>query len=345
MAASNYLSYTAREFAMDEDFQQWVLHPEQRNVFWESWLRQHPEKESVISDARQLVQSIRFRDYSLSAPDKEQLWDAVLNGLEEEEEETTIPIHPSVWRNVGKYAAAVILGILLTAAWWWWKPAVQQPAILSTYTRLGETRHLMLPDSSEVTLNADSRLLYAVAGNGQREVWLDGEAFFHVKHTASKQQFIVHTYDNLDVEVLGTQFNVNSTGKEIVVVLQQGSILLNIGETSKGKAAALYLQPGEMLRYNKQDGDYTKKSVDAIHYTSWHTGRLIMDDFTLADAAIFMEQVFGKKLIVRDTQLLNYKVSGSMPIVYNADTMMTQLGKVFRMQFNQRGDEVWIHKP
>lgn len=331
---------------MDEDFQQWVLHPEQRNVFWESWLRQYPEKEPVISNARQLVQSIRFRDYSLSATDKEQLWDAVWNGLEEEEEATVeTPALPVRKINIWRYAAAVMLGMLLTGGWWWWKTGSRQPAILSTFTRLGETRKLLLPDSSEVTLNADSRLLYAVTGSGQREVWLDGEAFFHVKHTASQQKFIVHTYDHLDVEVLGTQFNVNSTGKEIVVVLQQGSILLNIGEPGNGKAAALYLQPGEMLRYNKQDGDYAKRSVDAVNYTSWHTGRLTMNDFTLADAAVFMEQVFGKKLIVRDTQLLSYKVSGSMPIIYNADTMMTQLGKVFRMQFNQRGDEVWIHKP
>jgi transmembrane sensor len=346
LAASNYLSYTASEFAMDEDFQEWVLHPELRNVFWETWLRQHPEKEPIISNARQLVHSIKFRSYTLSNTDKEQLWDAVWSGLSEEEDTTanTIVAHIPWWKHAWKYAAAVLLGILLTGGWWWLQSSSRQPAILSVHTRLGETKELLLPDSSKVTLNADSRLLYSMAADGKREVWLDGEAFFHVKHTTSHQKFVVHTYDNLNVEVLGTQFNVNSTGKEIVVVLQQGSILLNIGEPVNGKAAELYLQPGEMVRYNKQDGDYTKKSVTADRYTSWHTGRLVMDDFTLADAATFMQQVFGKTLIVRDTQLLSYKVSGSMPIIYNPDTMMTQLGKVFRMQFNQRGDEVWIRK-
>lgn len=164
---------------MDEDFQQWVLHPEQRNVFWESWLRQYPEKELIISNARQLVQSIRFRDYSLSPNDKEQLWEAVWNGLEETED-TTIPtpVRANRWISITKFAAAVFLGILITGGWWWWKTDSRKPAILSTFTRLGETRKLLLPDSSEVTLNADSRLLYAVTGSGQREVWLDGEAFF-----------------------------------------------------------------------------------------------------------------------------------------------------------------------
>ncbi|MBO9729943.1 MAG: FecR domain-containing protein [Chitinophaga sp.] len=344
MATSNYLSYTAREFAMDEGFQEWVLHPERGNVFWETWLRQHPEKNTVIQDARQLVHSIKFRSYTLSGTEKEQLWDAVWNGLGEEEQPAThITAATPWWKQTGKYAAALLLGVLLTTAWWW-QFRSPQPVIVSVHTRLGETKKMTLPDSSEVTLNANSRLLYSASPGGKREVWLDGEAFFHVKHTPAHQKFIVHTYDNLNVEVLGTQFNVNNSGKEIVVVLQQGSILLNIGAPADGKTAALYLHPGEMVRYNKLDSDYTKKSVIADNYTSWHTGRLVMDDFTLSDAAAFMQQVFGKTLIVSDTQLLSYKVSGSMPVIYNPDTMMTQLGKVFRMQFNQRGDEVWIRK-
>lgn len=346
MATSNYLLYTARDFAMDEGFQEWVLHPERGNVFWDTWLGQHPEKATIIQDARQLVHSIKFRSYTLSNTEKEQLWDAVWNGLGEEEQNTTNSVAAVPWwKQTGKYAAALLLGVLLTTAWWWWQSRNPQPVIVSVYTQLGETKKMILPDSSEVTLNANSRLLYAASPGSKREVWLDGEAFFHVKHTANHQKFIVHTYDHLSVEVLGTQFNVNNSGKEIVVVLQQGSILLNIGAPVDGKAAAeLYLHPGEMVRYNKLDGDYTKKSVIADKFTSWHTGRLVMDDFTLSDAAAFMQQVFGKTLIVQDTQLLSYKVSGSMPVIYNPDTMMTQLSKVFHMQFNQRGDEVWIRK-
>lgn len=337
MARKDYLSYTARDFALDEDFQQWVLQPATRNVFWERWLQQHPEKEADIREARQLVQNIRFTSYQLSTGQKEQLWDAICDGLEDEAPSTQKT--RSNWWQLWKYAAAVLFGMLITGGWWWWQME-HTPAILSAHTRLGEVKTLLLPDSSEVTLNANSRLLYAGAGGKPREVWLDGEAFFHVKHTRSHQKFIVHTYDNVNVEVLGTQFNVNSAGKEVVVVLQQGKILLHI----EGHNTSLALQPGEMVRYNKQDGDFTKSGVNADQYVSWHTGRLTMEDYSLADAAAFMERVFGKTIIVQDTQLLKYKVSGSMPIVYNADTMLVQLEKVFRMKFNQKGDEVWIQK-
>ncbi|MBC9929374.1 FecR family protein [Chitinophaga qingshengii] len=337
MARKDYLSYTARDFALDEDFQQWVLQPATRNVFWERWLQQHPEKEADIREARQLVQNIRFTPYQLSAGQKEALWDAICGGLEDEA--PSAPKTRSNWWQLWKYAAAVLFGMLIAGGWWWWQTE-HTPAILSAHTRLGEVKTLLLPDSSEVTLNANSRLLYAGTDGKPREVWLDGEAFFHVKHTRSNQKFIVHTYDNVNVEVLGTQFNVNSAGKEVVVVLQQGKILLHI----EGHNTSLALQPGEMVRYSKQDGDFTKSSVNADQYVSWHTGRLTMEDYSLADAAAFMERVFGKTIIVQDTQLLKYKVSGSMPIVYNADTMLVQLEKVFRMKFNQKGDEVWIQK-
>ncbi|HVI45252.1 MAG TPA: FecR domain-containing protein [Chitinophaga sp.] len=342
MSSDKYISHTARDFALDEDFQQWVLHPEVRNVFWEHWLSQHPEKDAVVAEARRLVHSIGFRSYELPAEEKAQLWESVWSGLEEEPVATTVTTTPFRWsQHFWKYAAVLLLGLLLTGVWRWYY-AAPQPVILSIHTRLGEKKTFMLPDSSEVTLNADSRLLYAARDHRLREVWLDGEAFFHVKHTSSHKKFIVHTYDDLKVEVLGTQFNVNDRGKEIAVVLQQGSIRLSIG--GKGRAADLMLSPGEMLRYNKNDGGYTKSEVNATHFTSWHNGRLEMDDYSLSDAVAFMQQVFGKTLIVRDTQLLGYKVSGSMPIIYNADTMMVQLEKVFRMKFNQRGDEIWIQK-
>lgn len=337
MARKDYLSYTARDFALDEDFQQWVLQPATRNVFWERWLEQHPEKENDVREARQLLQGISFTPFQLSAGQKEALWDAICDGMGEEVAPIQAPTR-TYWWQLWKYAAALLLGMLIAGGWYWWK-AAQKNTILSTHTRLGEVKTFLLPDSSEVTLNANSRLLYASTGQ-QREVWLDGEAFFHVKHTVSHQKFIVHTYDNVHVEVLGTQFNVNSAGKEVVVVLQQGKIQLSI----EGRNTSLALQPGDIVRYNKQDGDFIKSSVNADQYVSWHTGRLVMEDYSLADAATFMQQVFGKTIIVPDSQLLKYKVSGSMPIIYNADTMLVQLEKVFRMKFNQKGDEVWIQK-
>ncbi|RFS26817.1 DUF4974 domain-containing protein [Chitinophaga silvatica] len=343
--AINYLSYSASQLALDESFQHWVLHPGSKHVFWENWALNYPEKTAVIEQARQLVLGIRFKKYEISEETKDQLLEAIWNGIEEEKTSQAPAIRPfRKWKQLTGYAAAIVAGVLIMAAWQYYNSYKRRPVLVSAHTSLGETKQLLLPDSSIVTLNANSKLLFSENANMQREVWLDGEAFFNVKHTVSSQPFIVHTYDNLDVKVLGTQFNVNSIGNEIVVVLETGSILLNINELRNSKATSLYLKPGEMIRYSKQDGSYSKRKVAVDQYTAWKSGKLVMDDFSLADVAVFMRQVFGKTLIVRDSQLLNYKVSGSMPIIYDPDTMMIQLSKVFRTRFNQRGDEIWIHK-
>ncbi|NIG54567.1 FecR family protein [Chitinophaga sp. Cy-1792] len=338
MATPDYHNYNASQLALDQDFQDWILQPERHNVFWENWLLQYPEKEPVIAAARQLVGTIRFKEYSMSVQDKELLLDAVWHKMDE------IPDTPGNRKYLPwTYAAAVLTGILITAAFLLLKPAAK-PVILSARTLPGEKKTWLLPDSSEVVLNADSRLLYATTPGSGREVWLDGEAYFHVKHKSNNEQFIVHTYENIKVEVTGTRFNVNSKGPDVIVVLEQGGIRLHINEAIPGKAATMALVPGEMVRFSKSAGDYAKSKTDPAKFTAWHNGKLIMEDYTLEDAATFMRQTFGCNLIVKDTALLKYKVSGSMPVVYNVDTMMLQLANVFRIQFNQKGNDIWIQK-
>jgi len=331
-----YHIYTARDFALDEDFQRWVLKPDVKNNYqWETWLREHPEKQKAVEDAIILVKSIKFRDYQLSGEQKDQLWDTIWDDIATDELPVqTMPQKSRLHKLFSwKYAAAVLLAVLLGTLWITHENKQFQALTLSTSAAPGETKRLLLPDSSEVILNAGSRLLYAQKDALLREVWLDGEAWFHVHHTKENTKFIVHTYDRLSVEVLGTQFNVSNFGNKIAVTLQQGSVKLHITEQQDQHETQLYLQPGEMLRYNKQDGEYTKSRTDVTKIVAWTHGQLMMDEYTVADAIQFMQQVFDKQVSVKDTKMLRYRVSGSMPIVYNADTMLIQFEKAFGVHF------------
>ncbi|TAG49514.1 MAG: iron dicitrate transport regulator FecR, partial [Runella slithyformis] len=72
-------------------------------------------------------------------------------------------------------------------------------------TSFGEIKNITLPDESTVILNANSSLRVSRFGFGKntREVFLQGEAEFAVKHTIDNQNFLVKTPDQLVVEVLG----------------------------------------------------------------------------------------------------------------------------------------------
>ena len=336
MTSKDYQGYTAKDFALDEDFQQWVLQPDtSHTLFWESWISQHPEKGETIAEAITLVRSIQFRDYPLGAGDKEMLWDNLWEKISAEEGETEATATPPVkyGRNrLWKYLAAA--SVLILAAFGLWKIIADRPTSRATFsasTGVGQTKQLVLPDQSKVLMNANSTLVYAEGDAHAREVWLKGEAYFTVKHTRDEQAFIVHANDKLAVEVLGTSFNVKNLGPMVAVILQQGSIRLSIKEGT-GRTM-VYLQPNEMLQYDVLSGDYVKKRINADKPLSWTRGKLVMDRYSLNEASHFLQQVFNQRLVIDDPRLLKDSISGSMPIVYNIDTMLMQFAKVFQVKF------------
>lgn len=79
----------------------------------------------------------------------------------------------------------------------------------------GQRTHFALPDGTKVWLNAASTLKYPKdMKSGERTIEISGEAFFDVVHDASRP-FKVHAKD-VDVEVLGTQFNLRNYPDETI---------------------------------------------------------------------------------------------------------------------------------
>ena len=79
----------------------------------------------------------------------------------------------------------------------------------------GQRKNFALPDGTKVWLNAASMLKYPRdMKSGERTIEISGEAFFDVVHDASRP-FKVHAKD-VDVEVLGTQFNLRNYPDETI---------------------------------------------------------------------------------------------------------------------------------
>jgi ferric-dicitrate binding protein FerR (iron transport regulator) len=99
-------------------------------------------------------------------------------------------------------------------------------------TQFAESKEVVLPDNSEVILNADSQLTYSEKKwDEQRNVDLSGEAFFKV---AKGKRFTVAT-DAGTVAVLGTQFNVENRKGFFEVTCFEGLV----GVTFKGREIKL----------------------------------------------------------------------------------------------------------
>lgn len=140
----------------------------------------------------------------------------------------------------------------------------------------GKTFGLTLSDGSKVNLNAGSELKYPVTfikNEKNRNVYLNGEAYFQVAKNEN-HPFVVNTED-MDVEVLGTQFNVTSYTEDdkTYTVLVEGKVAahnkLNENDTK-------LLNPNNKVYF---DGNQLKtENVNVKKYVAWVTGELVFID-------------------------------------------------------------------
>lgn len=164
-------------------------------------------------------------------------------------------------------------------------------------TARGQTYATVLSDGTKVWLNSLSSIRYPMAFNDDtRTVETTGEVYFEVAPSVAqlatgqkgKRPFIVKA-TGLDVEVLGTHFNINSYADEptIKTTLVEGLVKVVVNQGSERKA--IYLAPGEQARLVKQTRAISKtKDVDVEAEVAWRFG---MFQFNKADLPTAMRQL------------------------------------------------------
>src|SRR5690606_28863380 len=130
------------------------------------------------------------------------------------------------------WAAAILVFAMLGggALWYFMRSPLTIQAPL-TYQEItvpnGSRSKIRLPDSSFITINAGTTLRYNTDfGTNQRNIWLDGEAYF-VVHKSSTP-FIVHS-GTVQIKAVGTEFNVRaySSENQIETTLVTGKVLVS----------------------------------------------------------------------------------------------------------------------
>lgn len=180
--------------------------------------------------------------------------------------------------------------------------------VLNTlYVPYGKRTKMILADGTQVYLNSGSTLVYPSSFDGvQREVYLEGEAYFNVKKEESFRRFVVQTAYK-SIEVLGTQFNVLAEEGELFeAVLVTGKIAL---ESKSGKVV---LEPNQYYGYSPETGKEQIKGVDVSDYVSWINGKLKFSKEPLSKVLHKVEKIYNVKVTLLYPEYDNYKVSGSL---------------------------------
>ncbi|WP_290796231.1 FecR family protein [Flavihumibacter sp. UBA7668] len=148
----------------------------------------------------------------------------------------------------------------------------------------GAQYQVQLPDGSLVWLNAESSIQFQSGMNKQeRVVMVTGELFFDVKKDPLRK-FIVRS-NALQVEVLGTRFNVNLNAFDQLpkVFLQEGAITLS---SSNNPVVVKKLIPGEMVTIQNNKLNITKPNEEQV--LAWKNGWF---EFSNASIEEIMEEV------------------------------------------------------
>ena len=170
-----------------------------------------------------------------------------------------------------------------------------------------------------------------------RKVWLKGEAFFKVtKKPSTNAKFTVVTKD-LEVEVLGTSFNVNTRNQHTEVFLEEGKITLNLDEQKE------QIEPGEFISYSQEKKQIIKryKKTEEIH-SNWKDGILKIDDATIKIILNEIESIYGIDLIVKNEKLLDKEGAVAIPV---DDLEMTTLilERVLNVKIKRKGKQYFIN--
>lgn len=325
----DYVHFSANDFVMDTYFQDWVKNPcPEADLFWRTWMADHPQKVAEIEEARHILQHLTFPEHRLSDSEVAALWTRI----------RSVPLqqsHGGTQRLLrwGLVAAMAALGILVYSL----KASTNQ---VTYETAFGQTRTVTLPDQSVVTLNANSRISYADDWDDAdvREVQLYGEAYFSVTHQEHDQPFVVKTADGVAVEVLGTTFDVYHRTRETKVLLNSGKISLSLPSARKEK---IIMQPGELVEYSSNQ--VSRKNVNPQKYVAWTENRLVLDHTSLREMVRMLSDNYGLTVEVSTPELLDQTVSGSMPAAGEED-LIHQIAKAFRLKAVYNGNTVTLYE-
>jgi transmembrane sensor len=344
MTYRDYAQYTLSDFLEDDSFIQWVIRPDAgSNAFWQAFVVQYPQKEKVVREGATIIRVYRSQSFFANEEHRDDVWKRI--GATLQQQQTIAPAKTVRFPIYARIAASVTL--LLTCTYILWMVLGKEAH--SIKTAFGEVKAITLPDQSIVMLNGNSELTYTGmwTQDEPREVWIKGEAYFDVKHinqdTANilpNHRFIVHG-NGIDIQVLGTSFNVKSRRNKTNIALLSGKIEVSYTDASQVSSGGLVLMPGDYVEYAGQKL-LSKKKLNRPHkVATWTVREITFIDPSLNDIMETLQDSYGYSVNVEDQELMNMKIEGEISVT-SVDELLALASSTLDIRIESSGKEIII---
>lgn len=359
----------------------------------EQWIKRTEENERYFDEIEFLWRATGTAR-EMSEADKANDWNNILGKIRKSSEyhspespvrfpESTKEIpnkSRKILRSFLKIAAVFFLAFLLSWAMNYFlqlRPHSGSLAYNQIVTGKGQKSQIILSDGTKVWLNSETTLKYPATFNDrQREVYLEGEAFFEVQKKEKKTSFLVITSE-MDIEVLGTRFNVMAYGDEETVeaTLVEGSINVIRSGSQSSSNQQVMLKPNQKITLIKEGSqvvlselennkptlvksgqgtscnspiEHTQilvsSRVNTQMHTAWKDDRLIFQSETLENIAYKLERWYDVKIHIEDEELKSYCYTGEFAHKETLSQVMEILNLTTPIHFTFEKNDLYINK-
>jgi transmembrane sensor len=204
-------------------------------------------------------------------------------------------------------------------------------------TQIGEHRHIVLADNSQIDLNTNSQVAVKISLLLRHVELTHGEALFDVSHNRLRP-FTVQVGD-LQIRDIGTRFNVMKNASGAVVSVLEGKVELNNGYS----VVAEPLLAGSQRSYNEAVGLSQLQSVDAEKLSAWVNGKLVFKQTPLREVTAELQRYHPVQFNFADAKLGQETLSGT----FNSDDInpfLHAIEQILPVQTKRNGEQILLRR-
>lgn len=302
-----------------------------------SWIEEDEKNKQLFFEIKAVYEAAPVQ------MDAEKSWKRLLNKRERQLNKK-YSLQSGSWKSIMRYAAVAAIAIFITSSGFLYFLTGKNNQLESQAVRYISGSGLFadiveLPDGTQVQLAASSTLqCNAGYGKTNREVYLDGEAFFDVAKFEGKL-FVVNA-GGQKITALGTKFNVSAFSGDSVITttLLEGSVKLETGAHLEN-----ILMPNQQLVYHKinQSIDIVEKA-NATEVISWTTGYYHFAGETLEKILLRMGNILGARFNISSDYLKNKKFSGTFYSGQNSRDILEIINLSIPITYKIEGNQITI---
>jgi ferric-dicitrate binding protein FerR (iron transport regulator) len=204
---------------------------------------------------------------------------------------------------------------------------------------VGGEYQLTLSDGTKVWLNSESEIKYPVQFIGyKRRVEVKGEVYFDVAHDKAKP-FVVSVND-VEVEVLGTEFNIEAYDDQnsVTTTLIKGSVKLTKNEEQ------IIIKPNQQASISDGDSSFKLKDVEAKNYALWKEGIFYFEEANLSTIMEKLARWYDIKVFYKNQSIQNSRFSVEMKRYEDISKILEIIELTQKVKFEIKDNVVTVSK-